>query len=155
MELIELKKFALLEHLKESDYPEITIDDITEGYNESNFEAFNREYNIFNEEEREKAVTEYIKESVWAFNPDFILQNSRIEWNDNREFTQIEKALKEMQEKLCESANPLVLALIEDFDLFVKSAVDTDSYGHFLSGYDGNENEEKIENTWFYIYRTN
>lgn len=30
-----------------------------------------------------------------------------------------------------------------------------DGRGHSLSGYDGCENEEKIEDTWYYIYRTN
>jgi formylmethanofuran dehydrogenase subunit D len=176
MELTELKKQALMNYLQENGYLEVTIDDITEGCNESNFKVYNKEYNVFNEEEREKEVTNYIKDSAWAFNADFIIMNSRIEWNGNPEFKKIEKTLKEMQEKLCESANPLILALIEDLDLFVKSAVDADGYGHFLSSYDGEEQEsfvnisgeiESIVNSkgkiissearkeWFYIYRQN
>jgi hypothetical protein len=155
MKLLDLKKQALMNYLKENDYPEVAVDDITEGYNESNFEVFNREYNVFTEEEREKATEEYIKETIWAFNASFIMDNSKIEWSNNREYQQIEKALQEMQGKLCESANPLVLALIEDFDMFVKSAINADGYGNFLSGYDGEENEEIIENQWFYIYRQN
>jgi Mg2+ and Co2+ transporter CorA len=155
MELLYLKKQALVNHLKENDYPEVTSEDISEGYNESNFEVFKKEYNIFTEEEREKAVTEYIKESIWAFNADFIMRNSRIEWNNNKEFKQIEKALQEMQEKLCESANPLILALIDDLDSFVYAATSADGYGNFLSSYDSNENEERINDQLFYIYRQN
>lgn len=30
-----------------------------------------------------------------------------------------------------------------------------DGRGHSLSGYDGNEHEEKIDGVWYYIYRTN
>jgi hypothetical protein len=155
MELINLKKQTLINYLKENDYPEITLEDISEGYNESNFEVFGKEYNVFTEEEREKEVINYIKDSIWAFNANFILENSRINWSNTREFQQIEKALKEMQEKLCESANPLILALIEDFDLFIKNAVDSDGYGHFLSNYDGEENEKRVNDQWFYIYRQN
>jgi hypothetical protein len=159
MELLDLKKQALLQYLKESNYLETTIEDITEGYNESNFKVFGNEFNIFTEEEREEAIAEYIKESLWAFNASFILQNSHIRWNNQHEYSQIEKALKEMQEKLCESANPLILVLIKNN--FVKNAIEADGYGHFLSGYDGKENEEYIKDIenqtgqYFYIYRQN
>jgi hypothetical protein len=30
-----------------------------------------------------------------------------------------------------------------------------DGRGHVLSSYDGSENEEKVNGTWYYIYRTN
>jgi hypothetical protein len=56
-----------------------------------------------------------------------------------------------MQGKLCESARPIVEALIEDMDHFVSDAICADGRGHFLSQYDGEENEEGE----FYIYRTN
>jgi hypothetical protein len=56
-----------------------------------------------------------------------------------------------MQGELCESANPIIEALIEDMDHFVSDAISSDGRGHFISRYDGEENEEGE----FYIYRTN
>ena len=40
---------------------------------------------------------------------------------------------------------------IKNFDDFVEDAVRADGRGHFLAGYDGNENEQGD----FYLYRTN
>ncbi len=36
-----------------------------------------------------------------------------------------------------------------------RDALLSDGYGHTLSSYDGEENEEQIDGVWFYIYRTN
>ena len=58
-----------------------------------------------------------------------------------------------MQGKLCESANELVLALIDDMDKFVSDAISSDGRGHFLSYYDGEEQEIYIEGTTFFYYR--
>lgn len=143
----EQKLQALINYLKENDYPEVTADDITEGFNESNFEVFGNEYNVFTEEEREEEVTEYIKESVWAFNANFLASETEL---PGEVFT----ALSEK----CESGNEAILKLIEKtcgLESFVDSATSADGYGHFLSPYDGEENEEKIDDTWFYIYRMN
>jgi len=157
MELLDLKKQALFNYLQENDYQEVTLEDITEGYTESNFEVFKKEYNVFTEEEREEKVTEYIKDSLWAFNTDFILSHV----NFGRNYTdKAVKAFQKMQEELCEDANDLVLAMIKNLGNFVNDAVKADGYGHFLSGYDGNENESSIINEndeieWLYIYRQN
>jgi Mg2+ and Co2+ transporter CorA len=156
MKLTEMKKLALINYLKKNDYHETTLEDISEGYNESNFKAFEKEYIIYTEEEREQAVKEYIKGSIWSFNTDFILDYVGINYNDR-----IIKSLQKMQMELCEDANDLILAMINDFDKFVIDAINADGYGHFLSSYDGEENEERIinkeknENIWFYIYRQN
>jgi hypothetical protein len=143
----ELKQKALLMYLQESDYPEATTEDITEGYNESNFEAFGNEYNVFTEDEREEEVTEYIKESLWAFNASFLAGETELP----------EEVFKALSEK-CESGNEDILKIVEKtcgLDSLVDSATSADGYGHFLSPYDGEEQEEKIEDTWFYIYRMN
>jgi len=61
---------------------------------------------------------------------------------------------REVFEKLqdsCETANDAIFKLIKDFNKFVQEAIATDGRGHFLSGYDGNENEQGD----FYLYRTN
>lgn len=109
------------------------------------------EFSVMTEEEREEKVKEHIRESLWAFNSWFILNHTKESINNNR----VEKALKKMQEELCEDANELVYALIEDFDSFVEDAVNADGYGHFLSPYDGEENELVVDGKTYYIYRTN
>lgn len=42
-----------------------------------------------------------------------------------------------------------------DVDEAVQDAIDTDGRGRFLSGYDGEENEEEVNGTMYFIYRTN
>lgn len=56
-----------------------------------------------------------------------------------------------MQADLCENANPLVMALIDDINDFIYDAIIADGRGHFLSWYDGKEHEQNE----FYIYRIN
>lgn len=55
------------------------------------------------------------------------------------------------------STSTVVSAIVEinpGFDEFAKAAIQSDGRGHFISSYDGKEYEEKIENTFYYIYRT-
>jgi hypothetical protein len=57
-----------------------------------------------------------------------------------------------MQAELCEDANEIVRAMIgERMDDFVSQAIGADERGHFLSSYDGEENQQGE----FYIYRNN
>jgi hypothetical protein len=122
------------------------VEEITEGYAENLYEYGNEEYLVLTEEEAEDRAKTDILDSLWAFNTDFILEHTNIDWNDR-----IEKAMKKMQEELCEDANEIVKAMITDFDQFVQDAIDADGRGHFLAGYDGEENEEGK----YFIYRTN
>jgi hypothetical protein len=102
------------------------------------------EYMILTDDEADEKVAEYIKETVWAFNPSFLSCHSGID----------EDVFKLLQEK-CESANEAILKLIKDFDHFVEDAVASDGRGHFLSSYDGYENEQEHDRETYYIYRTN
>lgn len=139
---MEEKKKALLIFLEEGD-----LEEIEEGYKENLFEIWKREYLVVNEEERKKEVTDYIKETLWAFNPSFLAVETDLP----------EEVFSALSEKY-ESGNEAILKLIEKtcgLTSFIKSAVQTDGYGHFLSGYDGTENEEEINGTIYYIYRTN
>tara|TARA_R100001126_G_scaffold50465_1_gene28510 strand:+ start:108 stop:512 length:405 start_codon:yes stop_codon:yes gene_type:complete len=100
----------------------------------------NQEYMVLTDAEAQDKVAEYIKETVWAFTPDFLASHSGID--------------KEVFEKLqesCETANDAIFKLIKDFDHFVNDAVGADGRGHFLSSYDGEEHEKGD----FYLYRTN
>lgn len=133
-------------------YLEIERDEITEGYDSNHFEIGNTEYIVLTDTEADEETKGYIKESLWAFNADFILSHSKIGNNCNKA---VIKAFQKMQGDLCENANELVFAMIEDFEDFVSDAIEADGRGHFLSSYDGEENEEKVNGQWFYIYRTN
>ena len=114
------------------------------------FSAYGLEYAIGSDEEAQEACKEYIKQSLWAFNASFIIDHSKLEYSSD-----VEKCIKEMQGKLCESANDLVKALIEDLDEFIEDAIGADGRGSFLSPYDGNEEEINIDSKYFYAYRLN
>ena len=127
-------------------YLELTKEEEKEIYYES-YDIYcygNEEYLVLTDDEADEKVAEYIKDSVWAFNPSFLSSHSGID----------EGVFKLLQDK-CESANEAVLKLIKDFDKFVEDAVATDGRGHFISSYDGEENDHEHDNETYYIYRTN
>ena len=110
-------------------------------FTDDNYYSFaNEEYLVLTDDEADEKVKEYIKETVWAFNPTFLADHSCID----------QVVIEKLQES-CESANEALLKLIKNFDDFVEDAVRADGRGHFLAGYDGNENEQGD----FYLYRTN
>lgn len=112
-------------------------------YGAPTFSVGQREYIVATDEEADAAITEYIRESVWAFNPSFLSSMTGVP----------EEAFSSLADQ-CESGNDWVLRLIEKtcgLESFVEAAVSADGRGHFLSGYDGDEHESGE----FYIYRTN
>ena len=112
----------------------------------------NQEYLVLTDDEADEKTAEEIKNSLWAFNADFIIQHCKnYESMDNYEYNAAIESLREAQGKQCESLNGLVYALIDNIDEFVTDAIIADGRGHFLSFYDGRENEEND----FYIYRIN
>lgn len=104
------------------------------------------DYLICTDEEADEKAAEYIKESVWAFNADFIVDHSNLPY-------EAIDMIKHFQSTKCEDANETILALITDFDDFVSDAISADGRGHFLSTYDGEENEETVNGETYYIYR--
>ena len=126
---------------------------ITYNENENIFEVNEgQEYKVLTDEEADQEAETEIKELLWAFNPQFILKHTEFyKESTSREDEAFIKAIKLMQEKLCESANGIIKALIKDLGEFIEDAIDADGRGHFLSWYDG----EEIEQDGYYIYRTN
>ena len=110
-------------------------------YDDDTFESENGdEYLVLTDREADKKSREYILDSLWAFNADFILAHStEFENLNDWEREQAIKSLTEMQGKLCETATGLVRCLIADIEEFVADAISEDGRGHFLSFYDGNE----------------
>lgn len=132
------KRMAALAKLIQVDKDEIS----DEGRNEFGFG--NRRYLVLTDSEADKATEEHIKDSLWAFNADFIIDHSKLPY-------EALEMVQSFQEAKSEGANETIAALIEDMSEFVSDAIAADGRGHFLSGYDGAENEEG----GFYIYRTN
>lgn len=115
------------------------------------FSAEGNEYAVGTDEEADSACSGNIKDALWAFNASFILSECDLPH-------ELEDAIKAFQEDKCEGANDAILALVEKcatLESFVQAAISADGRGHFLSSYDGNENEETVNGETFYIYRTN
>jgi hypothetical protein len=109
----------------------------------------NGDYMVLTDEEADEKAKDYILESVWAFNYDFLCAHSEA-------IAEIpKKEYEQMAGKLCESFNKAVLAMIPDKEHFVKDAILADGRGHFLSPYDGQENEIKVGKEYYFIYRQN
>jgi len=116
-------------------------------YGLDSFELGSKEYAIGMDSEADAACAEYIRDSVWAFRAEFIVSECGLPY-------QLAEPIQAWQEKECESANDGIASLIEKtcgMDSFVESAISADGRGHFLSSYDGEENEEGD----FFIYRVN
>lgn len=124
-------------------YLDVDKGDIEE-VRDGEYSVGNQEYLVLTDAEADRRTEEYIKDSLWAFNADFIVEHSKLPH-------EAVKMVRGFQEAQSERANETIAALIDDMDEFVAAAIQADGRGHFLSGYDGAENEEG----GFFIYRTN
>ncbi len=146
---------ALRVHLMENE--NFTQEEAAEAFFDERFDTFqcgSWEYKVLTDEEADAAAREEIMESLWAFNAAFILHHTEFYQHSTvDEDEAFVKALRDLQGRICEGANPIVEALIQNLDVFVEDAIDADGRGHFLSPYDGEENESADGK--FYIYRIN
>lgn len=114
------------------------------------------DYLCLTEEEADEEARKEILNSLWAFNADFIIQHCKnYDKMDCYEYKAAVKSLQDAQSKQCESLNGLCAALIDDIDEFIEDAINADGRGHFISYYDGRENEIYYDGETFYIYRLN
>lgn len=121
--------------------------ELIEAYVEEN--GLLEEVHVHDEESAYSEVTSYIEETLFAFNTDFIVSHAAIELDYEGQ-----QALALLQEEFCESANPIIKAMLKDFDEFIESAVSVDGLGHFLARYDGEEHEVMDEEgNAFYLYQ--
>lgn len=112
------------------------------------FSLGNTEYAVGTDEEADSAAQEYVTQSVWAFQSSFLAS-----------FTGLpEEVFTALQDK-CEDANDTFLTLINEvgagIEEFTSKAISSDGRGHFLSGYDGKEEEATVKGALFYVYRVN
>ena len=140
-----LDKWATLAEFLGVDREDVKPD----AYTRNLFSHDGEEYLILTDAESDVATRDYILESLWAFNPSFILENCNLDTSEN-----VVKSLQAFQEKCCDRCNEFIKALINGtcgIDQFVENAIDADGRGHFLSSYDGEENELN----GLFIYRVN
>lgn len=141
-----------LEYVNDEDFDKDSLEQAS--MDENIFEYGLETYIVLDDEEATRYARDRILESLFAFKPEFIVNNSRMNL-DVVDVDAVTEALGEMQEKLCERANPLIEALLEDKDKFVEAAIQADGRGHFIASYDGEENVAVEEGQNFYIYRDN
>lgn len=108
----------------------------------------NAEYVVLTDSEADANAATYIKETLWAFNAEFIIDNSKLPY-------EAVEMVRSFQQKKCEDANGTIAAIIDDMPAFIDAAISADGRGHFLSQYDGEENEVMVDDLRVYIYRTN
>ena len=114
---------------------------------ETNFNIQGINYYIGTDEEMDKLCTEYIKNSVWAFNSSLLA-----------DMTDLPSEVFETLTDKCEGGNDAVIRLIErtcGMDDFVSAAISADGRRHFLNSYDGEEEEHSGGSGWptIYFYR--
>lgn len=113
-------------------------------------DSYNNDYLVLTDEEADEKAAEYIKDSLWAFNASFLACETGFP-------IEVFTALQDQ----CEGANDAIFNLVDgnksdtDIDSFIESAISADGRGHFMSSYDGNENEENVNGTTYYIYSIN
>lgn len=140
-----------------SQFLKVSASEIEESrYDSKVLEAEGGEYLVLDDEEADRAVREYISESLWAFRPEFLAPLVKEEIAEElEEFGEsVEEHIKELQ-KRSEDSNSDVRNLIDDFDFLVEEAVRADGRGHFLASYDHEEGETKVGGEWYFIYRVN
>lgn len=122
-------------------YLELEIENIDEDTSDE-FRVGREIYLVLTNDEADSIARESILNSVWAFNASFLAAHSDID----------EDVIKSIQDNnKCEDNNEVFLKLIRDVDHFVSDAIMCDTRGHFLAGYDNEENEAGE----YFVYRIN
>jgi hypothetical protein len=121
-------------------------------YGENHYDGPGRSsYFVLTDEEADIEAKHQVMETLWAFNVSFLSRYAPALGN-----SRASKAWEKMVGELCEDATPLVEAVVGDrLDEMVQDAIREDGRGHFLSSYDGEEREESVGGTTYYIYREN
>lgn len=138
-----LREYLLGNELTSNELKETVIEECK--YNDDMFsvDSLDTEFYVLTDDEADEKAREYILDSVWAFNKDFLSCH-----------TGVDSDIFELLQDKCESANEPIKAMIKDIDGFVADAIVSDGRGHFISFYDGVEHEVDLNDETFYIYKT-
>ena len=124
---------------------EIEADDITEIYTDT-LEADGGEYMVLTDQEADERLLDYVKESLWACTPSFLAEYLKCP---------VEAVEAIQANEKCESNNEVFINWLEEvggsIEALAEEAGRIDGRGHFLSSYDGCEEEQGD----YFICRTN
>ena len=132
----DLQAIVLAQHLAEGDN--------RPDYDEAQSDFDSEDFFVYTDEEADEAVREDIEEMVWAFNPSFLSAHTGVD----------EEVFVALADR-CEANNDAYKRMIKDFNAFVEDAVKCDGRGHFLAGYDHQEDYVTFNGITYYIYRRN
>lgn len=108
------------------------------------------DYLVLTDEEADEACKDYIKQSLWAFNANFLASFLGCP-------TEAVQAVHDNGK--CEDNNEVFLNWINesglDIDDLVESVISADGRGHFISSYDGYEHEVDVDGETYYVYKLN
>ena len=114
------------------DVVEITNDHKLELYNDE-VPVNGSQYAITDSEEKlHSACKKYIRENIWAF---------RAEWLVDYIPTLTADDIRIIQGEHCEDCNEIIFKLVEDFEELVEDAIEQDGIGHFIAFQDGEVQE--------------
>ena len=125
-------------------------------YSEYRFDVYGDEYLVMDDDRAYATAYQEISQLLWAFNTDFILDHLKddIKYGDDPvDLDELKASIDLVKGKLCEGANAIIHALIDDLEEFVDDAIAADGRGHFISSYDGEEHEVTVDGETYYIYR--
>ena len=153
-----LKKFLVEQgEFSEDEIGEVVIKKEWDSYySEYMFDVYGDEYLVMDDDRAYTTAYHEISQLLWAFNTDFILDHLKDEikyGNDPVDLDELKAGVDLVKGKLCEGANAIIHALIEDLEEFVDDAIAADGRGHFISSYDGKEHEVTVDGETYYIYR--
>jgi len=143
--LDENRALILLAYLR-SQGESVDPDDLTE-MGDGTVEFGSREYLVLTDDEADDLCGDRIEDSLWAFNAGFLADMTDLP-------VEVFHALSDS----CENSNDAVYRIVKStcgIDKLVNRAACEDGRGHFLSSYDGEENEYTAQGVYFYIYRVN
>ena len=138
MKTLEMTKEEALAKFLECDVDDISVT----RYDDDTFDAPGGEYMVLTDEEADRRAQDDILNSAWAFNASFLVGHVP---------DGVTEDIISMISEKCEGGNSTMLGLIQDHNTFVEDAISADGRGHFLSTYDGEENEQGE----YFIYRVN
>lgn len=155
---VALKKFiAQRDGYTEDDMKSVTVDRYYSTlYNEYRYAACGEEFYVIDDVRAYALAFQLIEAELWAFAPDVIVKHLKpdIVYCDYPvDLGDLRLAIRAAQERLCEGANALIHALIDDLNEFVEDAIAAYGRGHFISSYDGVEHEVTVDGETYYIYR--
>lgn len=144
-----LRVFALAEclGLEDDEIEAVKLSDF-EPQDGSYLSLDKQEYLVLLDKEADEHCKEEIMQSLWAFNPNFLVMGMGLE-------VEAEEMIRFFANKKCEDANEVFAKMLKDEDEFVNKAIEADGRGHFLSKYDGAEHEVIVDDVLFFIYRIN